>query len=167
MNRTTKAKFSLFAFAISIIATPFVISNAPAFSLKRRTCEARFLINNKIVKGWTDLGRVGGTSKRKRCRRRGERHAKKYIKYNQIGLTPEQVCKRYGAAGGVTIEIDTRLRGKSGSQDGSVKSWLGLKGCTSECTYKPKFHSTSNTGNNSTSSGTTSGTSTTTIKQIP
>ncbi|MEO0843240.1 MAG: hypothetical protein AAF063_30680 [Cyanobacteria bacterium J06643_5] len=153
MNNKTKAKLSLFALAISTIAAPFVISNAPAFSLNRRTCEARFLINGKVVQEWTDLGRVGGTSRQKRCKRRGKRHAISKITYRQIGLTPEQVCKKFGAAGGATIYIDTRLRGKPQSQDGSVKTWLGLKDCTPRCTYRPQFKSTSRGGSSDTSPG--------------
>ncbi|MEM7715393.1 MAG: hypothetical protein AAF349_17765 [Cyanobacteria bacterium P01_A01_bin.68] len=140
MNRTTKAKCSLFVFAISTVAATFLISNTPA-DAKGKNCKARFLIDGKVVKGWTNLGTVGGTARKKRCRRRGERHALRYIKYNQIGLTPEQVCKKYGAKGGATIYIDTEVEDLSNSQDGSKKSWLGLKGCTSICTYKPQFKS--------------------------
>lgn len=140
MNKTTKAKFSLFVLAISTIAAPFVISNAPAYA-KRRNCEAQFLINGQVVKGWTDLGRVGGflANKKKKCKERAKNYARNNIKYNQVGLTPQQVCDKYGAAGGATIYFDTEVDGKRNSRDGTVKSWLGLKGCESICTYKPKF----------------------------
>ena len=138
MNRTTKAKCSLFVFAISTVAATFLVSNTPAYA-RRRNCEAQFLMNGKVVKGWTDLGKVGGflANKKKKCRERARNYARNNIKYNQVGLTEEQVCKNYGKAGGVTIYVDTKVEGKRNSRDSSVKSLLGVS-CVETCTWEVK-----------------------------
>ncbi len=90
MNRTGKAKYSLFAFVISTIAIPFVVSNAPAYAIPR-DCKAQYQINGKVVKGWVNLGKVGGflANKKKKCKQKAITYAKK-LKYNQVGFSSKQ-----------------------------------------------------------------------------
>lgn len=135
MKRASKAKYSLFAFIISAIAIPFVVSNAPAYA-RPRNCYAQFQIDGNVVKGWTNLGEVGGLfkNKKKKCKEKARNYARR-IRYNKLSLSKQDVCDKYAAKSGATIYYDTKVEGKINSRDGYVRSMLGVR-CV--CTgYKP------------------------------
>lgn len=135
MNRTTKAKYSLFAFAISTIATSFIFSNAPAYA-RARNCYAQFQVDGKVVKTWTNLGKVGGIfkNKKKKCKEKARNYARN-IAYNQIGLSKQNVCDQYAAKSGAIIYYDTKVEGKINSRDGYIRSMLRVRCVCSG--YKP------------------------------
>jgi len=119
MNRSTKAKYSLFAFIILTIVTSFVFSNSPAHA-KKRGCSARFTVGRQTTP-FIYLGKVGGFKKRK-CKNKAVKYVREgALTLGQLGIRRE-ACQFN--PNGFTVFVDTEVHGKKRSRDAEIRDRL-------------------------------------------
>jgi hypothetical protein len=124
-GKAVKGSFTLIAFLSG--STFFIVASTANPSYARpRECEAKFTVQG-ISTDWISLGEVGGflANKKKQCLERAEGYARDTLNINDFkGADISQEVCRQESAGGIEVDVDTKVDGKQNSRDGSIRSML-------------------------------------------